>query len=197
MSRNGLGTYTLPLDWVTDRNNNIKILASRMMTQEQDIADALTYSIAVDGQSTITATIPFSNQKITLLASATTRDGAVNYGQIQNGSGTYSSASGINAYVGVLDPAVTSYPDGMTARVFFPNANTNAATATLNLGGGAQNLVIGAGTLLPPNTVKVGVGIVVSCAGTWQYFPSSQSAVFGLVDGGNLATGASADANTA
>lgn len=197
MPRNGLGSFNLVYDWITDRNNVIKILASRMMGQEQDIADALTFSIATDGQSVVTAGIPLSNNQITLLASATTRTGAVNFGQIQDGSGVFASASGVNSYVASLNPAISGYPDGMTVRVYFPNANTAAATAQLDLGAGARNLVIGNGSLLTPNTVKPGVAIVVARGTTWQFFPSAQSAVFGLTDGGNLATGASADNNTA
>lgn len=197
MAFNGLGSFSLIYDWVTDRNNGIKILATRMMAQEQDIADGLSNCMTRDGQSTVTNTIPFNNQQITLLASATTRTGAVNFGQIQDSSGTFSSASGINTYVGALDPAISAYPDGATFSVYFPNANTAAATATLNLGAGARNLVIGNGTLLPPNTILPGVSIVVARGTTWQYFPSAKLSVFGLTDGGNLATGASADNNTA
>lgn len=173
MPFNGNGNFSLVYDWIQDRNNGIKILASRMMGQEQDIADGLSDCITADGQTTVTNTIPMSGNQITLLASATTRTGAMNLGQYQDGSAAYSSASGINSYVGVLDPAITAYPNGMTARVYFPNTNTSSSTAQLDLGGGYQNLVVGNGQLAGVGVITPGVGIVVSRAGSWQYFPSS------------------------
>lgn len=199
MPYNGFGNFSLVYDWVQDRNNGIKILASRMMGQEQDIADGLSNCITADGQTTVTNAIPMSDNQITLLASATTRAGATNLGQIVDGSAMYASASGTNTYVADLDPAVTTIPDGMTVRVYFPNTNTSAATASLNLNNtGARNLVVGSGTLVSAGTVKAGVGIVVANGSIWQYFGSiAPSGPFGLADGGYLATGATAELNTA
>lgn len=198
MAFNGLGTFQLLYDWVQDRNNGIKILASRMMGQEQDIADGLSLCITVDGQSTITNTIPFANNQITLLASATTRGGAMNLGQFQDGSAVYASASGTNSYVAALDPAISAYPDGLAAYIYFPNANTAAATATLNLNGvGARNLVVGNGTLASAGTVHQGIGMVVARGTTWQYFPSAApKGVFNMTDGGVISTQSSGDVNT-
>ena len=161
------------------------------------MADGLSQCITADGQTTITNTIPMSGNQITLLASATTRGGAMNLGQFQDGSAVYASASGTNSYVAALDPAITAYPDGMAAYIYFPNANTGAATATLNLNGvGARNLVVGNGALPSAGTVHQGVGMVVARGTTWQYFPSVRPTVFGLNDGGVLSTVSSAAANT-
>jgi len=198
MAFNGLGQFQLLYDWVADRNNGIKILATRMMGQEEDIATGLSSCVTVDGQSTITATIPFNNQQITLLASSTSRTGAMNLGQFVDGSAIYASASGTNAYVADLDPAITAIPNGLTAHIYFPNANTAAATATLDLNGvGARNIVIGNAVLASPGDIQPGMAIVVARGSTWQYFGSSApKGVFNLANGSYLATGASADVNT-
>jgi len=197
MSWNGLGLYTLPLDWVTDRNNGIKILAARMMTQEQDIATGLNNCMTLDGQTLPIASINLNSQKITLLAAATLRTDAINMGQFQDGSAIYASASGTNSYVGALNPAVTAYPDGMTVSVYFPNTNTGAATAQLDLGGGPRNLVVGNGTLAPVGAISAGVGVVVARGTTWQYFSSASPGPFSLIDGGVLSVSASVQAGFA
>lgn len=63
MSRDGSGTYTRPggtTAWVDDRNAAVKIRADLHDTHDQDIADALTASMASDGQTAATARIPFA-----------------------------------------------------------------------------------------------------------------------------------------
>jgi len=52
---------------------------------DQDLADALTSSIAVDGQSVITADIPFNNHKITGLANGVAATDAAALGQLATG----------------------------------------------------------------------------------------------------------------
>jgi len=51
---------------------------------DQDLADALTSSIAVDGQSVIMADIPLNNHKITGLANGVAATDAAAFGQIPN-----------------------------------------------------------------------------------------------------------------
>jgi CRISPR/Cas system-associated exonuclease Cas4 (RecB family) len=63
MARNGSGTFTREggsTAWVDDRNAGTKIRADLHDTHDQDIADALTASLAKDGQTTTTARIPFA-----------------------------------------------------------------------------------------------------------------------------------------
>ena len=49
MPRNGSGTMSLVYNWADDQTNGIKILASRMMTQQTDIADEITNLICDSG----------------------------------------------------------------------------------------------------------------------------------------------------
>lgn len=72
------GTFTRLYDWVTDRNNTVKIRADRMDEEFDGIADALSTAIYRDGQSTVSANIPFNNKKITGLGDATAATDALN-----------------------------------------------------------------------------------------------------------------------
>lgn len=63
MPRNGSGTFTRvggSAAWVDDRNASVLINAPDHDTHDQDIADALTASIAKNGETTTTAAIPFA-----------------------------------------------------------------------------------------------------------------------------------------
>lgn len=78
MAYNGSGTFSRLYNWVTDRNNTIKIRADRMDAEFDGIADALSNVVCRDGQSTISADIPFNNKKITGLADAAADTDALN-----------------------------------------------------------------------------------------------------------------------
>ena len=78
MAYNGSGTFARLYNWVTDRNNTIKIRADRMDAEMDGFADGLTNAICRDGQSTVAANIPWNNKKITGLGDATADTDAVN-----------------------------------------------------------------------------------------------------------------------
>lgn len=63
---------------MTDRSNSIKIRADRMDEEMDGIATGLSNVICKDGQTTITANIPFNNRKITGLGDATAAADALN-----------------------------------------------------------------------------------------------------------------------
>jgi hypothetical protein len=67
----GSGNYVRVTDWTDDRDAGIKIMADRHDSQDDDFAAALTNAITRDGQSQITADIPFNGHKITGLAAPT------------------------------------------------------------------------------------------------------------------------------
>jgi hypothetical protein len=75
---NGAGVFTRIYNWVTDRNANVKIQAVRMDAEMDGFATGLSNCITKDGQTTVTANIPFNNQKITGLGDATTGTDALN-----------------------------------------------------------------------------------------------------------------------
>lgn len=83
MPFNGSGTFARVYNWVVDRDSAVKIRADRMDTEMDGFATGLSTCIAKDGQTTITADIPFNSHNITGLAAATASTHAVNFGQIR------------------------------------------------------------------------------------------------------------------
>lgn len=78
MPYSGSGLFSRVYNWVADRNANVKIRADRMDTEMGGFAAGLSNAICRDGQSTITASIPFNGQKITGLGDATAATDAMN-----------------------------------------------------------------------------------------------------------------------
>ena len=142
MPRNGSGSYSR-FDgvlsgsdiFVQQRNSATKILASRLDTEANDMATAISESIARDGQTTITANIPFAGFKPTNIALATARTDAARASQVQDGAFIYggTSTNSGSDYSISLTPAISSYATGMLV-VFRANA-TNGGATTLNING--------------------------------------------------------------
>lgn len=65
MPFNGSGVFILDFNWANDLGNTIPVTATRMDDQQADIALGLGNTITKDGQSTITANIPFAGFKLT------------------------------------------------------------------------------------------------------------------------------------
>ncbi|WP_123876330.1 hypothetical protein [Burkholderia multivorans] len=101
MPFNGSGSFALKYNWQNDATNGIYISSSRMMDQEQDIANGLSNCLTLDGQSTPRAPIPFGNQRITEVANPTFAGDATNMGWVQ------AQIAGIAPY-GPGFPVVTS-----------------------------------------------------------------------------------------
>jgi hypothetical protein len=85
MPRNGSGQYDLPYDWNDDKINGIKVLASRMQAQDEDIGTALTNSLSKDGQTPLTGDLDFNNNKAVDLADGSDLQDAINVSQTQTG----------------------------------------------------------------------------------------------------------------
>lgn len=117
MPRNGSGQYDLPYDWNDDKANGIKVLASRMQNQDQDIATALTDSLAADGQTPLTGNLDFNGNKCIDLADGSDPADSVNVSQIQTGefqfygvsTTTPAGTDGEDYDLGPT-PAITVYP---------------------------------------------------------------------------------------
>jgi hypothetical protein len=101
MPRNGSGTYTREggaTAWEDDRSAGTKIRSDLHDTHDQDMADALTASIAKDGQTTTTAIIPFAQGLHSgAVIRPTTNDGAA------LGTGTLSFSDLFLASGGVIN----------------------------------------------------------------------------------------------
>lgn len=99
-----------------------------------DLATGLSNRICKDGQTTITANIPFNDKKITGLAAATVRTDAASLAVIQDGTGVYVGTVGGTADVITLtaSPAITAYVAGQRFRFIASGANTTTVTVAIN-----------------------------------------------------------------
>lgn len=78
MAFSGAGVFSRIHSWIADRDNGIKITAVRHDAEDDGFATGLSNCICRDGQSTVTAAIPFSSQRITGLGNATADADALN-----------------------------------------------------------------------------------------------------------------------
>jgi len=134
MPRNGSGTFNRVYDWTTDEVNGINIEASRMDTEFDGIATALSNSIAKDGQTTITANIPFNSKKITGLANGSARTDSIALGQVQDNSyGALGTLGGsADTYTASPSPAITAYATGSEFNLKVNADNTGASTLNVS-----------------------------------------------------------------
>ena len=145
MPFSGSGTWTNVYNWVNDAAAGIKILASRQQTQWDDIANnGLSNVICKDGQSTITANIPFSGFKATGLGAPTVAGDALRW---EDGTFTPTDASGAGLALTVVRASYSK----LGSRYLVDLVVTYPATAD------GSNAKIGLGTL-PAFANVTGVG---------------------------------------
>lgn len=134
MPRNGSGTYSLPYNWETDKANDLKIIAERMQGQDQDIANALTQSIAKDGQTPMDANLPMGGYTLTGMGNASARNQAPSFGQVQDSSGKWAGTAGgtADAITISLTPTVPALVAGQEFN--FVASADNTGSATLKIG---------------------------------------------------------------
>jgi hypothetical protein len=156
MPRDGNGTMSLVHNWEDDKTNGIKILASRMMAQQDDIADELTNSVDKDGQTVWTGDMNAGDRKIGNYGQTTTptlRDDVPFLGMIQDQAGVFFAASGIND-IGIQPvPAFNSYSDGKVASFRATASNTGAMTINVS-GLGAKSIKKLGGTTLDSGDIS-------------------------------------------
>ncbi|MDN7481932.1 hypothetical protein QZM38_13965 [Burkholderia orbicola] len=97
MPFNGQGSFALKYNWQNDAANGIYISSSRMMDQEQDIANGLSNCLTRDGQSTPIAPIPMGGFRITGVGTPTFSGDAATMGWVQ-------------AQISALAPYGTGFP---------------------------------------------------------------------------------------
>lgn len=198
MSRNGAGVYSLPAG--NPVVTGTTITASWANNTLNDIATALTSSIAVDGQSTVTANLPMSGFKLTGCGSASASGEPLVYGQAINGTtGTFTGAvSGASAAftgavtagsVAATSAAFSGTVTGVTPTVgdsstkFATTAFVAATSFTTNLPGQGGNAgkflttngsAASWGTLRPWADVSTNSAVV---ANSWNYVRTNVSAI--------------------
>ncbi len=134
MPRNGSGTFNRIYNWATDAGNGIDIEASRMDGEFDGLATGLSNSIAKDGQTTITANIPFNSKKITTLANGSARTDSIALGQVQDNSfGTLGTLGGsADTYTATPLPAIKAYATGSEFNLKVNVDNTGASTLNVS-----------------------------------------------------------------
>jgi hypothetical protein len=133
MARNGSGSFDRPVsDYVPDTD----ILAEDVNAEFDDIATALTDSIAKDGQTTPTANLPMGGFRHTGAGNASARNHYAAAGQVQDGAFLWggTAAGTADARTIAPTPAITAYAAGQIFR-FINGAAANTGAATLAVSG--------------------------------------------------------------
>jgi len=132
MARNGSGTYSL----YTPGNPTVTgttISSTWANNTLNDIATALTNSVAKNGETTLTGNLPMGTFKLTGLGVGTVNTDSITLGQAQNEGYQYlASVAGTNTITGSLSPAITAYAAGQTFRFIAAASNTGAVTININ-----------------------------------------------------------------
>ena len=131
MPRNGSGTYTRPQ---SDYVSGTTILASSVNSDLNDMATALTASIARDGQTTPTGNLPMGGFRHTGVANGAARTDYAALGQAQDGAFLWGGTAGgtANAITISLNPPIAAYGAGQTFQFIASAANTGAVTLNVN-----------------------------------------------------------------
>ena len=124
--------------------------------EAQDMAVAITHSLADDGSTTPSANLKMGGHKHTGVGDATANDEYATLGQIPTLTGTFFPSTEVggtaNAVVLTPSPAITAYTTGMLANFFAKANNTGNFTIGFN-SLAAIPLLIGGVNQLPANNI--------------------------------------------
>ncbi|HXJ72736.1 MAG TPA: hypothetical protein VNM37_07775, partial [Candidatus Dormibacteraeota bacterium] len=135
------GQQATPTDWNT--------LAADLT------ANGLSNTICKDGQTVVTANIPFAGFKLTGVGSGTAQTDAVNVSQLQGGAGVYAADTGaVNVITLAPSPVITAYAVGQLFR-FKANHTNTTTTPTAAVSG------LTAGTIVMPDGSALVAGAIV------------------------------------
>lgn len=182
MSRDGSGNYSLyagnPV--VTGATINSTLHNNTM----NDIATALTASIAKDGQTVPSADLPMGTYKHTGVGNAAARTQYAAAGQVQDGTLEYlTSVSGADTITATAAVSMAAYAAGQTFRFIAAGANTGAVTININ--------AIGAKAITKNGTTALAAGDIPSGATVEVVYDGTRFQMIGCV-----ANKAQAGANT-
>ena len=133
MARNGSGTYSNPYPNFV---SGTVISSDEVDANNSDIATALTQSIAVDGQSTVTGNIPLSTNKLTGVGAGSAATDSLNLGQAQAEAFIWCGTAGGSADAITLSPspAITAYAAGQRF-VWMASGSVNTGATTVAISG--------------------------------------------------------------
>lgn len=166
MAWNGSGVFARIHNWVSDRDNSIKITAPRHDEEDNNLANGIQACLTKNGENSPTANLPMATYNHTNVGNATARNHYAAAGQIQDGALVYDADTGVaDAYVMTLTPAITAYAEGAEYRFKALNANTGASTLNIN-GVGATAIRKNGTDVLIAGDIKAGAVYSVVYDGT-------------------------------
>ena len=182
MPRNGSGVYTAPAASFPAVASTL-IESAKYNDVVNDIATAVTASVAVDGQSTVTANIPLSGYKLTGVGAATARTDAATLATIQDGTGVYVGTVGGTADVITLtpSPAITAYAAGEAFKFIASGANTTNVTVNVSALG-AKAVTKNGSTALVAGDIPSGALVHITYDGTRFQLSAVAGAAFQPLD---------------
>jgi len=165
MARNGSGTYSLPAG--NPVTTGTVISSTWANTTLNDLGNALTASLAYDGQTIPVANLPMGGYVHTNVGNATARTNYPSAGQVQDGTLTYlTSVSGTDTITAVAPASMTAYAAGQTFRFIAAGANTTTGV-TININGiGAKNITKSGTTALAIGDIAANSVVTVNYDGT-------------------------------
>lgn len=161
MSRNGSGVYTAPAtDFPAVASTLIE--STKFNNVVNDIATALTNSLAANGETTVTANIPMNSKKLTGLAVATTSGDALSYGQAATVT-TLSASSTITSTLATGAVLTNSAASTSQKWMYLANTGGNIQVGVESSAGGA--LITGSSAYDSAILTASGTGLAFSCTG--------------------------------
>jgi len=165
MARNGSGTYSLPAgNPVTTGTTISSTWANNTLN---DIGNAVTASLAYDGQTVPVANLPMGGYLHTNVANATARTNYAASGQVQDGTFQYlTSVSGTDTITALAPLSMNTYAAGQVFRFIAAGANTTTGV-TLNINStGAKSITKNGTTALAIGDIKNAQVVTVVYDGT-------------------------------
>jgi hypothetical protein len=179
LSRNGSGTYNLyvPGNPVITGTTISSTWANNTLN---DIATALTNSIAKDGQTTPTANLPMGTFKLTGLGAGSAATDSVNMSQLQAGAANHlTGVAGADTITASATPAITAYAAGNKFTFVAAGANTGAVTLNINGLGAKAVTKSGVGALSAGDIAASSVVSVIYDGTQFQLVAASASSIQG------------------
>jgi hypothetical protein len=177
LARNGSGTYSLyvPGNPVITGTTISSTWANNTLN---DIATALTNSIAKDGQTTPTANLPMGTFKLTGLGAGSAATDSVNMSQLQAGAANHlTGVAGADTITASATPAITAYAAGNKFTFVAAGANTGAVTLNINGLGAKAVTKSGVGALSAGDIAASSVVSVIYDGTQFQLVAASASSI--------------------
>jgi len=164
MARNGSGSYVRVSG--TPYVNGTTISEVAVNAEMDDIATALTGSLAKDGQTTPSANLPMGTYRHTGVGAGVALSDYARMDQLQNSSPQWlGTASGTDTITATASPTPSAYAAGQTFKFISAGANTGAAT--LNVSSlGAKSITKDGTTALVAGDIPSGAVVEVVYDGT-------------------------------